>query len=98
MCLWRRMNETKWTGKIKNEEVLKKIIEDRSILKNIKRKEGNCISYILIRDCLQSLIIEVKLFRERSSGRRGFGTNNRFNGREKVRPHEKKKRSIQKCR
>ena len=36
MWIWRKMEKISWTGKVSNEEVLRKISEERSLIKTIK--------------------------------------------------------------
>jgi hypothetical protein len=41
MWCWRRMEKISWTDHVRNEEVLKGLLEDRNILHTIKRKKAN---------------------------------------------------------
>ena len=41
MWCWRRWEKISWTDHVRNEEVLKRLMEDRNILHTIKRKKAN---------------------------------------------------------
>ncbi|KAI5717433.1 hypothetical protein M8J77_005795 [Diaphorina citri] len=73
MWLWRRMEKIKWSDKIRNEEVLRRVGEERSILKTIKKRKANWLGHILRRDCIQRRIMEDKIEGKRGRGRRKFG-------------------------
>jgi hypothetical protein len=61
-----------WTGRVRNEEVLHRVKEERNILNTIKRRKANWIDHILRRNCVLKHVIEGKL-EERTEimGRRG---------------------------
>jgi len=40
MGYWRRMEKIIWTHRVKNEEVLQRLTEERNIVQAIKRNEG----------------------------------------------------------
>jgi hypothetical protein len=40
MWCWRRMEKISWTDRVRNEEVLLRDKEERSILNTVKKKEG----------------------------------------------------------
>jgi hypothetical protein len=61
MWCWRRMEKTSWTDRMRNEEVLHRVKEDRNILHTIKRRKANWIGQILRRNCLLKHLIEGKL-------------------------------------
>ncbi|KAI5721796.1 hypothetical protein M8J77_025821 [Diaphorina citri] len=63
----------KWSDKIRNEEVLRRVGEERSILKTIKKRKANWLGHILRRDCIQRRIMEDKIEGKRGRGRRKFG-------------------------
>ncbi|KAL1446126.1 hypothetical protein WDU94_014018 [Cyamophila willieti] len=73
MWLWRRIESIKWSDKVRNEEVLRRVDEERVILKTIKKRKGSWIGHILRRDCLQRRVMEGKIEGTRSRGRRKFG-------------------------
>jgi hypothetical protein len=39
MC-WRRMEKISWTDRVRNEEVLHRVKEERNIVHTIKKKKG----------------------------------------------------------
>jgi hypothetical protein len=64
--------EISWTDRVKNEEVLHRVKEERNILHTIKRRKANWIGHILRRKCLLKHVIEGKLKgRKEMTGRRG---------------------------
>jgi hypothetical protein len=72
MWCWRKMEKISWTGRVRNEEVLHKVKEERNILHTIKRLKANLIGHILRRNCLLKHIIEGKIeWRIETTGRRG---------------------------
>jgi hypothetical protein len=72
MWFWRRMEKISWTDRVRNEEVLHKVKEERNILLTIKRRKTNWIGHILRRNCLLKHVIEGKLEgRIEMTGRRG---------------------------
>jgi hypothetical protein len=72
MWCWRRMEKISSTDRVRNEEVLHRVKEERNILHTIKRRKANCIGHILRRNCLLKHVIEGKLEeRIEMTGRRG---------------------------
>jgi hypothetical protein len=59
-CL-RRMEKISWTDRVRNEEVLHRVKEQRNIVHTIKRRKANWIGHILRRNCLLKHVIEGKL-------------------------------------
>jgi hypothetical protein len=47
---WRRMEKISWTDRVRIEEVLHRVNEERNILHKIKRRKTNCIGHILRRN------------------------------------------------
>uniref|UniRef100_A0A8D8M013 Uncharacterized protein n=1 Tax=Cacopsylla melanoneura TaxID=428564 RepID=A0A8D8M013_9HEMI len=47
MWLWRRMEGIKWTDKVRNEEVLRRVGEQRSLLKAIRKRKRNWLGHIM---------------------------------------------------
>jgi hypothetical protein len=69
---WRRMEKIRWTDRVRNEEVLHRVKEERNIVHTIKRRKANWIGHILRRNCLMKHVIEGKLEgRIEMTGRRG---------------------------
>jgi hypothetical protein len=60
MWCWRRM-EISWPDRVRNEEVLHRVKEERIILHTIKRRKAKWISHILRRNCLLKHVIEGKI-------------------------------------
>jgi hypothetical protein len=58
MWCWRLM-EISYTGRVRNERVLR-VQGERNILKTIKRRKANWIGHILRRNCLLKQVIEGK--------------------------------------
>ena len=48
----------RWKENVTNEEVLRRVNENRSIIRAIRKKQASCIGHILRRNCLQKLLIE----------------------------------------
>jgi hypothetical protein len=72
MWCWRRVEKISWTDRVRNEEVLHRLKEERNILHKIKRRKANWIGHILRRNCLLKHVIEGKLQgRIEMTGRRG---------------------------
>jgi hypothetical protein len=66
------MEKIIWTGRVRNEEVLHRVKEERNILHIIKRRKAYWIGHILRRNCLLQHVIEGKLEgRTEMLGRRG---------------------------
>jgi hypothetical protein len=54
------MEKISWTDRVRNEKVLHRVKEERSILLTIKRRKANWIRHILRRNCLLKHITEGK--------------------------------------
>jgi hypothetical protein len=66
------MEKISWTDRVRNEEVLDRVKEERNIVHTIKRRKTNWIGHILRRNCLLKHVIEGKLEgRIDMTGRRG---------------------------
>jgi hypothetical protein len=66
------MEKISWTDRVRNEEVLQRVKEERNIVHTIKRRTANWIGHILRRNCLLKHVIEGKLEgRIEMTGRRG---------------------------
>jgi hypothetical protein len=62
------MEKISWTDRVRNEEVLFRVKEERNIIHTIKRRKVNWIGHILIRNCLLKRVIEGKIQRGDSCG------------------------------
>jgi hypothetical protein len=60
--MWRcrRMDKISWTDRVKNEEVLNGVQEERKLLHTIRRKRANGMSHSLRTNCLLKHVIEEK--------------------------------------
>jgi hypothetical protein len=70
MWRWRRMEKISWTDRVRNEEVLHRVKEERNILHTIKRRKANWIGHILRRNCLLKHATEGKIEGTGSRGKR----------------------------
>jgi hypothetical protein len=50
MWCWRRMRKISWTDRVRNEEILHRVKEERNILHTIQRRKANWIGHILRRN------------------------------------------------
>jgi hypothetical protein len=72
MWCWRRMEKISWTDRVRNEEVFRRVKEDRNIINTIKMRKANWIGHILCRNFLLKHVIEGKIEgRIEMTGRRG---------------------------
>jgi hypothetical protein len=66
------LEKISWSDRVRNEEVLLRVREDRNIVQRIKRRKTNWIVHILRRNCLPKHVTEVNIEgRIEMSGRRG---------------------------
>jgi hypothetical protein len=68
MRCWRRMEKISWTDRVRNEEVLHRVKEERNIVNRIKRRKTNWIGHILRRNCLSNMLLKERL-KEKVKGR-----------------------------
>jgi hypothetical protein len=61
MWCWRRMEKISWTGRVRNEDVLHRVKEERNILHTTKRRKGSWFGHILRRNCLLKHVTEGKI-------------------------------------
>jgi hypothetical protein len=71
MWCWRRMEKISWTEHVRNEEVLLRVKEQRSILHEISKRKANLIGHILHRNYLPQRVIEGKIKGGREETGRG---------------------------
>ena len=55
------MEKISWTDRVRNEEVLLRVNEQRNILYTIQRRKANRIGHILHRNCLLEHVTEGKI-------------------------------------
>jgi len=70
MWWWRSMGKISWTDRVRNEEVLLRVKEQRNILHEIRKRKSNWIGHILRRNCLLKQVIEGKIKGEMEVKRR----------------------------
>jgi hypothetical protein len=58
---WRRIEKISWTVRVRNEEVLLRVKEQRNILHEIRKRKANWIGHILRRNCILQRVIEGKI-------------------------------------
>jgi hypothetical protein len=58
MWYWRRMEKISWTDRVRNEEVLPRVKEERKIPLTIERRKANWIGHVLCRNCSLKHVIE----------------------------------------
>jgi hypothetical protein len=63
------MEKVSWTDKITNEEILRKVGEQRSIIKTIMNRKKNWIGHVLRGDNLLKEVIEGRLDGKRAKGK-----------------------------
>lgn len=70
MWVWRRLERVKWTEKMKNEDVLKKVKEKRRLLREIKKRKANWIGHRIREKGLFADVLEGLVEGGRKRGRR----------------------------
>jgi hypothetical protein len=65
------MEKISWTDRVRNEEVLHRVKEERNIVHTTKRRKANWIGHILRRNCFLKHMIEGKLEGRREMTGRG---------------------------
>ena len=55
------MEKISWTDRVRNEEVLLRVNEQRNILHEIRKRKANWIGHILHRNCLLKQVTEGKI-------------------------------------
>ena len=58
MLCCRRMENISWTDRIKNEEGLSTVMEERSTIQTVKGKKATWIDHIFRRSCLLTYLFE----------------------------------------
>jgi hypothetical protein len=75
MWSWRRMEKSSWTNRVRNEEVLQRVKEERNILQRIKRRKANWIGHNSCRNALLKHVTEGKdNWKDRSERKTGKET------------------------
>jgi hypothetical protein len=55
------MEKVSWTERVKNEEVLLNVKEDKSVVHTVKRRKSNWFGHILRRNCFLRHVTEGKI-------------------------------------
>ena len=55
------MEKNSWTDRVRNEDVLLRVNEQRNILHEIRKRKANWTGHILGRNCLLKQVIEGKI-------------------------------------
>ena len=58
---WRRMEKISWIDRVRSEEVLLRVNEQKNILHEIRKRKVNWNGHILRRNCLLQQVIEGKI-------------------------------------
>jgi hypothetical protein len=61
MWCWRKIEKIRWTGRVRNEEVLHRVKEEGNVVHTVKGRKANWIGHILRRNCLLKHVIEEKI-------------------------------------
>jgi len=61
MWCWMRMEKISWTDRVRKEDVLLRVKEQRNILHEIPKRKANWIGHILRRNCLLQRVTEGKI-------------------------------------
>ena len=64
------MRQINWADRVRNEEMLRIVREERSFLHTMKLRNANLIGHILLRNCLIKHVIERRIDRTRRRGKR----------------------------
>ncbi|KAJ4444950.1 hypothetical protein ANN_06749 [Periplaneta americana] len=72
LWIWRRMERVKWTHRIKNEAVLERVVEERMMLKLIRKRKRNWLGHWLRRNCLLKNVLEGMVNGRRVRSRRRY--------------------------
>jgi len=69
MWIWRRMEKISWTEKISNEEVLRRIGEERQLMSLIRTRKRKWIGHSIRGEGLLKEVIEGRMEGKRTRGR-----------------------------
>jgi hypothetical protein len=58
---WRRMDNSTWTDRVKNEDVSHRVTEERNILHTVNRRNVNWIDHVLHSSCHLKHLIDGKI-------------------------------------
>jgi len=60
------MGKINWTARVRNEEVLHRVKEERNILLTVNRRKAKWIDHVLRRSCLLKHVMEGKIEGEKN--------------------------------
>ena len=69
MWTWRRILKISWTEHQSNEEVLRKVQEERTLMNTIRKRQTNWIGHILRGDSLLKTVMEGRMLGKKVAGR-----------------------------
>ena len=92
MWVWRRMGKISWTERVSNDEVLRIVGEERTLIKTCKERQKKWIGHIHIHDGLLKDVIEGRLEGKRPRGRKRIMMLDSIKGRE---PYQRMKERAQ---
>jgi len=70
MWIWRRMEKISWSDKITSDDVLKRVNEERNLLKEIWQRKHRWIGHVLRHDSFLRGIFEGRMLGKRTRGRK----------------------------
>ena len=70
MWCWRSMRQINWADRVRNEEMLRIVKEERGFLHTMKWRNANWIGHTLLRNCLIKHVIERRIDGTRRRGKR----------------------------
>ena len=73
MWLWRQMEGISWRDKIGNEEVLKRVDENKCLMKTVYKRRKNWIGHVIRGDGLLRDVLEERMMGKRVCGRPRIG-------------------------
>ena len=75
--LWRKVLNITWSDKVYNDDVLRRVGEERAIIYVINRRQRFCLGHTLRHGDLVPLVIEGRIIGKRPPGRPRVGMLNR---------------------
>lgn len=69
MWIWRKMEKITWTEHVTNEEVLRRVGEERGLVEAIRKRQKTWLGHVLRRDSLLQTIIEGHMEGKKRRGR-----------------------------
>jgi hypothetical protein len=69
MWMWRRLEKISWTEKLTNEEVLKRVGEERQLVQLLRNRQKKWIGHVLRGDGLMKEVMEGRMEGKRGRGR-----------------------------